>query len=56
MKEQVLEIINKYYEEIGFMPSIREIQKILKCKHHNSIYTAFKQLERDGILLHNKRK
>lgn len=56
MKKKVLKIIYKYYEENNVMPSIREIQEILKYKHHNSIYTAFRQLERDGILIHTKRK
>ena len=56
MKEKVLKIIYKYYEENKVMPSIREIQNILKYKHHNSIYTAFRQLEKDGILVHTKRK
>lgn len=56
MKEKVLNVINNYYKETNFMPSIREVQRIIKSNYHNNVYKIFKQLEEDGILIHNKNK
>lgn len=56
MKQKVLNIIYDYYKKNGFMPSIRELQVIMNYKCHNSIYKILKQLEEDGILIHNKDK
>ncbi len=56
MKEKVLNVINNYYKETNFMPSIREVQNIIHSNYHNSVYKIFKQLENDGILIHNKNK
>ena len=56
MKEKVLNVIYDYFRKTGFMPSIREIQGIMKYKCHNSVYKAFKQLEKEGYLIHDKKK
>ena len=56
MKEKVLNVIYDYFRKTGFMPSIREIQGIMKYKCHNSVYKAFKQLEEEGYLIHDKEK
>ena len=56
MKEKVLKAIYDYYKETNFMPSIREVQKILKYSNINPIYKAFKLLEEEGLLIHNKEK
>ena len=56
MKEKVLNVIYDYFRKTGFMPSIREIQGIMKYKCHNSVYKAFKQLEEEGYLIHDKKK
>ena len=56
MKEKVLNVIYNYYKETNFMPSVREVQDIIQCKYHNSIYKTFRSLEEDGVLIHNKDK
>ena len=56
MKDKVLSVIIDYYKKTNFMPSVREVQNIMNYKNHNTIYKAFLQLERDGILIHNKEK
>ena len=56
MKEKVLKVITSYYKETNFMPSIREVQKIIHSNNHNCVYKIFKQLENDGVLIHDKNK
>ncbi len=56
MKDKVLSVIIDYYKKTNFMPSVREVQNIMNYKNHNTIYKAFLQLEKDGILIHNKEK
>ena len=56
MKDKVLKVITSYYKETNFMPSIREVQKIIHSNNHNCVYKIFKQLENDGVLIHDKNK
>ena len=55
-EQEVLKQIEKYYNENGYMPSIRYIQKINNYKSPNSIYKIFKSLQNKGYLTNDNHK
>ena len=56
MKEKILKTIIEYYKKTNFMPSVREVQTLMHYSSHNYVYKVFKELEKDGLLIHNKHK